>query len=398
MSVAVPAERAEEHANGWAIFGMTVGHLVNDSYSNFVPTLMPLLAEQLGFPLVLAGLASTTYMLTSSFIQPYFGHFADRRNMPMVAVTGVLLSGLGASLLGIAPAYVFVVLLAGLCGVGMSAYHPQAAASVYAAAGRRKTTFMSIYMFGGNLGLSLSPLMSAITVDRWGLRSTPALLVLGLVGAYLVFVTSQKYPGVAKAEAREDRPRFWEEMIRRRRTLLPILSVIVTRAVAYSVIVALLPFYLSERGLSASQGGGVISAMFLSGAIAGITIGYLCDRIGGQANALAVLLILAGVGTVLITQLHGLLLWPAVVLLGATLMGSFPILTTTAQQLMPGNIGLISGFVLGWSLGLGGIAVTPISLLADRTSIAAVLAGLAILPVISGVLALQLKPERFQTG
>ena len=377
------------------IAGMTIGHLGNDSYANFVPYLMPLLAKELGFSLTSAGFATTVYMLTSSLLQPYFGHFADRRDAPWIAVLGVCTSALGASFLGLAPDYAFVLLFAALCGLGTAAYHPQAASSVYNSSGANKGSSMSIYMFGGNIGLALSPLIVSLAVDQFGLRSTPVLLLTGGVAALLVYWTSmaaQSGRGVRPAQQRS----FLGEARHKWHVLWPILMVVSLRAITVSVMTALLPFYLRDKHMSDVAVGGIISVMFLAGALTGISLGFLADRTRSPNRFLVFTLIGATPMLLGLLPATGLWLWVFAVASGALLNGSFPLLTTTSQRLMPGNVGMVSGLVLGFSQGLGGVVVTPLSAIADATNPGIVLAGCSMLPVLAGLFVFRLRADSQQ--
>ncbi len=386
------AEQRQGRRSRLLIAGMTIGHLGNDSYANFVPYLMPLLAIQLGFSLTLAGVATTSYMLTSSLLQPYFGHFADRRDAPWIAIFGVCVSAFGASMLGLAPDYAFVLLFAALCGLGTAAYHPQAASTVYNASGANKGSSMSIYMFGGNIGLAVSPLIVSLAVDRWGLHSTPILLTIGAIAAILVYWTSmaaQTGRGARPAQARG----FLGEARHKWDVLWPILLVVSLRAITVSVLTALLPFFLREKHLSDVAVGGVISVMFFAGALTGIGLGFLADRSSRPTFYLTATL--AGSTPLLLGLLpaSGGWLWLFAVVSGALLNGSFPLLTTTSQRLMPGNVGMVSGLVLGFSQGLGGLVVAPLSAVADATSPGIVLAACSILPVLAALAVFRLRQD-----
>lgn len=391
-AVAAPPRASEPRIRRGLVAGMTVGHLANDSYANFVPILMPLLAKQLGFSLTLGAVATTVYMLASSLTQPFFGHYADRHNVPLIAVAGVAMSAMGASFLGVMPSFFGVLVLSAICGLGMAAYHPQAASTVYAASGMRKGSVMSIYMLGGNLGLAASPLIVSATVDYWGLSYTPVLLVIGVVAAAFVYYTSMR---VTPAAPRTSvvRPSLRREVVDKWSVLSPILAVVSARAVTHSALVAFLPFYLERRGMSATAAGALVSVMFFAGALFGFGLAYVADRRQNRHDMLFWMMVLSTPAMLLLILAPGASVWVASLVVGATLIASFPILTTTAQSLMPNNVGLISGVVLGFSQGLGGIAVTPLGFMAEALSVAAVIGLVSILPIVGAVFVRSFKAD-----
>jgi len=66
---------------------------------------------------------------------------------------------------------------------------------------------------------------------------------------------------------------------------------------------------------------------------------------------------------------------------GMLVNGSFVVLAVRGQESMPGSLGMVSGLMLGLSIGLGGLAVAPMGILAERAGISPVFVvagGLAI--------------------
>src|SRR5437867_1028276 len=55
------------------------------------------------------------------------------------------------------------------------------------------------------------------------------------------------------------------------------------------------------------------------------------------------------------------------------LYGSFVVLAVRGQESMPGNLGMVSGLMLGLSIGLGGLAVAPMAAVAERAGLEVVL-------------------------
>ena len=78
--------------------------------------------------------------------------------------------------------------------------------------------------------------------------------------------------------------------------------------------------------------------------------------------------------------------WLAAGAVGFFLNGSWVSLTVRAQESIPGSIAMMSGLMLGLSIGLGGLAVTPIGLLAERLDLGLVLSGVACLPLLGALM------------
>src|SRR6476661_2624596 len=139
-AIAAAPIRGEERTRVQRIAVMTFAHFVNDTYGQYLAILLPILSSILGFSLGVAAVAVTAYTITSSIIQPALGHVADRYATRLISVLGMICGAFGASMLGVSPNFVVLVLFAVLAGMGTAAYHPQASAMVSAAAGPRKAT------------------------------------------------------------------------------------------------------------------------------------------------------------------------------------------------------------------------------------------------------------------
>jgi FSR family fosmidomycin resistance protein-like MFS transporter len=66
-----------------------------------------------------------------------------------------------------------------------------------------------------------------------------------------------------------------------------------------------------------------------------------------------------------------------------------------AQELLPGNVGLASGLVLGFAIGMGGVGATALGWVADHWGLPAVFHIMMLFPVIGLLLSLLL-PNREQ--
>jgi FSR family fosmidomycin resistance protein-like MFS transporter len=85
---------------------------------------------------------------------------------------------------------------------------------------------------------------------------------------------------------------------------------------------------------------------------------------------------------------HANLFWTAMltIVIGVTIASAFTAILVYAQELMPGNIGLVSGIFFGFAFGMGGIGAAVLGKVADLTSVAYVYHICSFLPAI-GLLA-----------
>ena len=107
---------------------------------------------------------------TSSVVQPIFGQLADRLAMAWLLPASVLLTGAALAFGAQAPSYAAVLLAFGLSGLGVAAFHPEAARKANLASGDRRTTGMSFFSIGGGLGFALAPAVTLTLVRAPGHR------------------------------------------------------------------------------------------------------------------------------------------------------------------------------------------------------------------------------------
>jgi FSR family fosmidomycin resistance protein-like MFS transporter len=74
--------------------------------------------------------------------------------------------------------------------------------------------------------------------------------------------------------------------------------------------------------------------------------------------------------------------WLAAVLgaAGLVLISSFTVSIVMAQKLLPQNLGIASGLMVGFAIGAGGLGVTLLGILADNCGVTAALKAIMALP------------------
>ena len=160
---------------------MASAHMMVDAYGNIYAPLLPLLIPKLSLSLTAAGTLTMLFQIAASVSQVGFGHLADRWRPRLLVMVGPVVSVLVLSLIGIAPTVGRwrSILIVG--GLGAAAFHPPAAALAHRLGGSRPGLAMSVHITGGSLGFSLGPLMFAPAAQYFGLASTPALAIPGLL-------------------------------------------------------------------------------------------------------------------------------------------------------------------------------------------------------------------------
>ena len=167
---------------------LTVGHACADLCQGAVPALLPfLVAAPRPAPAAAAALLSAA-TIGSSIVQPLFGLLADRLSSAVLHAgrrrgrrRRARLGRAGRELPTRCSPRAFAV-----SGLGVAAFHPEAARIAGCVSGPDRARGMSHFSVGGNAGFALGPVFVAPLVALFGLGASPLLAVPGLVVAVLL--------------------------------------------------------------------------------------------------------------------------------------------------------------------------------------------------------------------
>jgi FSR family fosmidomycin resistance protein-like MFS transporter len=365
------------------VFTLSLAHMVTDIYLPVITTMLPLLILTYGYSYFLAGLLVTSYNITSSLTQPLFGWASDRLGFQIHIAVSLLISGVFISLMGLTGNYPLLLFFAALAAIGHSSFHPAALSLVSRIASNlNRGKITSIFVVGGNLGYAIGPLLAGAAIAYAGLPGTVLLIIPALVMAVILrwFVPPVKVDGKEQAA-----PRASVSGHAARKTLLVLFSASTLRAWAAFTAIAFLPLYLIGLGYSLFSANLLISLMLLAGVASQIIGGIISDRWGRKEFVITGLLLSIPV-FILFLLTSGVLQIACLILFGLTLWSSFAITVAMSHEIMPDQIGLTSGLMIGVAIGAGGIGVAVSGLVADAFSLQAALMMLPVLIAAAAIL------------
>lgn len=384
--------------SGAALALLSATHLVDDLYQGAVPALLPFLALDRHYSYTALTGITLAATLLSSAIQPAFGVLTDRHRLGWLIPAGLLVAGIGVGLSGLGQSYLVTWLAIALSGLGVAAYHPEAARTARGLAGD-STQAMSWFSVGGNLGIALGPVVVTPVLLATGLHGTPLLAMPAVLMAALLAVRRPwRRGGLARNRARPAQAAGGPPEAPQRddwRSFARLTTVVVARSIAYFGVASLLALFVIRRFHEpAAVGTAALTAFVAAGAVGSLTGGWLADRWQrvatvrlGYACAIPALILLAAAPSVAVA-------FAAAVIFGLALYLPFAVQVTLGQDYLPNRIGTASGVTLGLAISIGGLAAPLFGFLADSHGLRLALAALVLLPVISLALAFRLREPR----
>ncbi len=381
---------------------LSYGHLATDLSQGAIPALLPVFKAM--FHLSYAGVGFIVLManISSSVIQPAFGVLSDRLRMRWLMPFGALLAGLGMTFAVLSTDYAATVALILISGLGVAAFHPEGYRFAGLAAGARRATGMSYFSVGGNIGYGLGPAVATLALSHAGVRGMGYLMAFSIPAAILLWqVISPRQREALEGAWAASAPRSEDGIPAAPKTqnapkgILALLVVFVVLRSWVSVGTAsFIPLYFTGiRHLHPQYGGMLVSLFLGAGAVGTLIGGAAADRWGRRASLIFSMAILPPL-LLMLTRASGPWILLAAVIAGMAVVSTFAVVMVMAQELVPERIGMISGLIIGFAVGMGGVGVTLLGAVADRWGLRTAMDATALLPLAALAIAIALPTHR----
>ena len=366
-----------------------LAHLINDLIQAVLPSIYPMLKDSYGLTFTQVGLITLTFQLTASLLQPWVGYYTDRHPKPYLLPMGMICTLIGILMMSQVGSFPLILLAAGLIGIGSSTFHPEASRVARLASGGRFGLAQSTFQVGGNAGSAFGPLLAAAIIIPFG-QGNVAWFGLFAVFALLVLYRISRWYANHLSLFKLKQGQAATHGLSKGRVLsaLVVLGLLVFSKYFYmSSLTSYFTFYLIEK-FDLSVASSQLHLFLFLGAVAAGTFfgGPIGDKIGRKA---VIWFSILGVAPFTLLLPHVDLFWTSVlsVVIGFILASAFSAIVVYAQELVPGNVGMIAGVFFGLMFGFGGIGAALLGFLADIHGIEYVYYLCSFLPLL-GVLAI----------
>lgn len=365
---------------------ISFSHLLNDMIQSLLPAIYPILKSNFHLDFAKVGLITLTTQLTASLLQPLIGLYTDRKPKPYSLPFGMGFTLVGLALLSTASNYAFILIAAGLIGMGSAVFHPESSRVARMASGGQHGLAQSVFQVGGNAGSSLGPLLAAFIVLPRGQHSIVWFTLAALLAIILLTNVGAWYK---RREALGHSTRAKKALIhpdlsprRIAVSLCVLLALMFSKFFYLSSLSSYYTFYLINRFHVSVESSELHLFAFLGAVAAGTIIGGpVGDRVGRK---IVIWCSILGVLPFTLALPYSNLFWTGVlsVIIGLILASAFSAIVVYAQELVPGRVGMISGLFFGMAFGLGGVGAAFLGKLADHSGIYFVYQLCAFLPAI----------------
>jgi FSR family fosmidomycin resistance protein-like MFS transporter len=298
------------------------------------------------------------WQITTSISQFFFGLYGDRFHSRWLLWAGPIAAVICLGAIGLTNSPLVLAALLVVGGLGIAAFHPEAAALAGSCAPEQRSRVMSIFIMGGFIGQAIGPVYSGGIVDHFGLRGLGWGIAGGLFVCLVLLLLGRRT--LTPAASAVHAPRSLSSIFQgRKQPLLLVLVIGSLRIIAASGVPVLIGYLLAARHADATQ-TGIVQSAFMAGIGLG---GLVCATLLKSYHERLILWLCPLLVTpvlVVIPWTSGPVLAAVVCLTGILLGVSLPVLISFGQQLMPGSPRIASSITMGVSWGVGGAVMAVI--------------------------------------
>lgn len=367
------------------IFAVSGAHLLNDLLQFLLPALYPLLKESYNLNYAQIGLLTLGQQITACILQPVFGLQGDLKPKPMWLPLSLIIVTVGVLGLALANNFGLLLVAAVIMGTGSALFHPEASRLARMASGGRLGFAQSLFQVGGNVGTAIGPLAAALILLPLGQTTLAWFAICGILGIVLLGHVARWYGEHQRQLASRQAVPVHKPSLSRDRLIVAfavIGALLLSKFVYIETLKSYYAFFLIEKFSLSAEEAQLYLFLFLGAVAAGTFFG---GPIGDRYGRLTVIWI-SIVGSLPFTLLLPYLdlNWTAAmsIVTGLILSSAFSAMVVYAQELIPGKVGMIAGFVFGFAFGAGALGAAGMGFVADAIGVIAVFQICAFLPAL----------------
>ncbi len=331
-----------------------------------LPAILPALRTEFSLSLSRGGLIMAAMYITCNAVQPLTGHLRAQRRQPLLLHLGLIL-GAGICLLGVLPrgnhAFVLMMLLAVVSGVGIAIVHPEGLRGVHRLKHIQPVISTAVFMAGGYLGYAGGGAVSAYLVARFGFPGLYPLVLSPVIGIGLVLLSRVRLavePSKALAcptgpTGAALGPPFWLIMV-----------MAMPAAVSTTVLSSLLPTALNELGFELTFGGFSTTVFGLGGAAGSFVWAHVARKKGELRCSIVALFLAIPFLTAYLALMNSAAAIGILLGVGFCTVSAYILMITLSRHAVGLTLGQRMGFIVGGTWALAYVAFMALLPLAEH--------------------------------
>lgn len=257
-------------------------HAIHDTYTAFLPVLLPKIIEKLMIAKWQAGFL-TVFLQGPSVIQPVIGYFSDKKNLIWIFIIAPSITGIGMSLAGAAHSYWMLASLLVISGISSAFFHALGSVTIGYQEKKGLGKSMGFWMLGGETGRTLGPVVFVSFISYFSMENTYWMMLGGIAASIILYFRFRK------SDTHKDRNTKSQNLhlvwIKMKKMLLPLSVLIAGRSFLLAAMTIFLPVMIKHKGEAYIWGGVSLFLVEASG-IAGAIIGGSISDVVGRRKAI----------------------------------------------------------------------------------------------------------------
>jgi len=366
------------------LIAVSLGHFTNDFYMNLIPPILFAFTSSMGLTLTQQSMIAFIIIVGGSLLQPIVGYLLDKIGKSVYLIIGTAWISFMMSITGLITNYYLLIVTVGLASIASSIYHPLGSSIAINLSRGSKGKSLSVFMTIGVFASTFTPMIAIPVVSEFGLKYLTFLMIPGLLVAYFL-----KFAKIDKIKCRVTDDKKNEKIKKNKisKNKVKYLSLLVYMSVIRVVFARIMVIFgvqiMIMKGIGIIPAGIVLSVHLFLSSIGILSGGYLSDKFGERRIMVIFSILLSIIYTITIFS-HGLLVIIGVILFGFTLYGPSTANITMSHNILPENINLGTGIILGLSNTIAGVLILVFGKFADiygLMEMAQVTAFLSLIPI-----------------
>lgn len=347
------------------LIAVSTGHFTNDFYMNLIPPILFAFSSSMGLTLTQQSMIAFIIIIGGSLLQPIIGYFLDKIGKSVYLIIGIVWISFMMSITGLITNYYLLIVIVGVASIASSIYHPLGSSIAINLSRGSRGKALSVFMTIGVFAFTFTPMITIPIVSKFGLQYLTFLMIPGFLVAYFL-----KFAKIDKIKHRVTNDRKNEKIEKNKisKNKVKYLSLLVCMSVIKVVLVRMMIVFgvqiMVMKGIGIIPAGIILSAFMFLSSVSILSGGYLSDKFGERRIMVIFSILLFGIYTITIFS-HGPLFIIGIILFGYTINGATTANITMTHNILPENVNLGTGLIMGLSGTIAGVLILVFGKFAD---------------------------------